>query len=75
MRGAGEKGEDLDRVLAHEFAHALIRSLATRGLPTWLNEGLASVLEGDDSRVGLDDNRHGVEISGADDAVGARSAR
>ena len=50
MRGAGEKGEDLDRVLAHEFTHALIRSLATRNLPTWLNEGLASVLE----RDGLD---------------------
>lgn len=50
MRGAGERGEDLDRVLAHEFSHALIRSLATRGLPTWLNEGLASVLEGDDLR-------------------------
>ena len=48
MRGAGEKGEDLDRVLSHEFSHALIRSLATRGLPTWLNEGLASVLESDD---------------------------
>ena len=48
MRGADEKGDDLDRVLAHEFAHALIRSLATRGLPTWLNEGLASVLESDD---------------------------
>jgi len=45
MRGAGEQAEDLDRVLAHEFAHALIRSLATRSLPTWLNEGLASVLE------------------------------
>ncbi len=48
MRGAGEKGQDLDRVLAHEFSHALIRSLTTRGLPTWLNEGLASVLESDD---------------------------
>ena len=47
MRGAGEKGEDLDRVLAHEFSHALIRSLATPSLPTWLNEGLASVLESD----------------------------
>lgn len=47
MRGASEKGEDLDRVLAHEFSHALIRSLATRNLPTWLNEGLASVLESD----------------------------
>ena len=48
MRGALEKGEELDRVLAHEFAHALIRSLATRNIPTWLNEGLASVLESDD---------------------------
>lgn len=48
MRGADEKGEDLDRVLAHEFAHALIRSLATRTLPAWLNEGLASVLEDHD---------------------------
>jgi tetratricopeptide (TPR) repeat protein len=48
VRGAGEKGDDLDRVLAHEFSHALIRSLATRGLPTWLNEGLASALESDD---------------------------
>jgi len=48
MQGAGDKAEDLDRVLAHEFAHALIRSLATRNLPTWLNEGLASVLESDD---------------------------
>jgi len=48
MRGAGEQGEDLDRVLAHEFSHALMRSLATRGLPTWLNEGLASVLESED---------------------------
>jgi tetratricopeptide (TPR) repeat protein len=47
MAGANEQGEDLDRVLAHEFTHALIRSLATRGLPAWLNEGLASVLERD----------------------------
>ena len=46
MLGA-DQGEDLDRVLAHEFAHALIRTLATRNLPTWLNEGLASVLESD----------------------------
>ena len=45
MRDADTKGEDLDRVLAHEFAHALIRSLATRNLPTWLNEGLATALE------------------------------
>ena len=45
MRGALEKTEELDRVLAHEFTHALIRTLATRGVPTWLNEGLAAALE------------------------------
>ena len=44
---SGQQFEDLDRVLAHEFTHALVRSLATRGVPTWLNEGLATVLEGD----------------------------
>ncbi len=48
MQGAGEKGDDLDRVLAHEFTHALIRGMATRGVPTWLNEGLATVFERDD---------------------------
>ena len=71
MRGAGEKGEDLDRVLAHEFSHALIRSLATRGLPTWLNEGLASVLEGDDLGWADKHGGEGVEAAVADDAVGA----
>src|SRR5258708_34364612 len=45
MRGALEKREELDRVLSHEFTHALIRSLASRGVPTWLNEGLATALE------------------------------
>ena len=48
MRGALEKGGELDRVLAHEFAHALVRSLAPRNVPTWLNEGLAAALETDD---------------------------
>jgi len=45
MRGALDKQEELDRVLAHEFAHALIRSLAPRNVPTWLNEGVAAALE------------------------------
>lgn len=48
VRGALDNTEELDRVLAHEFAHAVIRSLATRGVPAWLNEGLASVLESHD---------------------------
>jgi tetratricopeptide (TPR) repeat protein len=45
MGGALDKRGELDRVLAHEFAHALVRSLATAGVPAWLNEGLASALE------------------------------
>ena len=45
MRGALDKREELDRVLSHEFTHALIRTLASRGVPAWLNEGLATALE------------------------------
>ena len=45
MRGALDEPEELDRVLAHEFTHALIRGLAPRGVPQWLNEGLATALE------------------------------
>ncbi len=45
MRGALENQKELDRVLSHEFVHALVRSLASRGVPTWLNEGLATALE------------------------------
>jgi hypothetical protein len=48
MLGALNTPQELDRVLAHEFTHALVRSLAARGVPTWLNEGLASALEADD---------------------------
>jgi len=45
MRGALDNPTELDRVLAHEFTHALIRSLAEHGVPAWLNEGLATALE------------------------------
>ena len=48
MRGALENRTELERVLAHEFAHALIRTLAARNVPTWLNEGLATALEAGD---------------------------
>jgi hypothetical protein len=48
MRGALEKGAELDRVLTHEFTHALIATIAPRGVPMWLSEGLASALETDD---------------------------
>jgi len=45
VKGALEQPGDLDRVLAHEYVHALIDSVASRGVPAWLNEGLAVALE------------------------------
>jgi len=45
MRGALADAKELDRVLAHEFTHALVHTLAPYGVPTWLNEGLAAALE------------------------------
>lgn len=36
---------ELDRVLSHEFVHALVATLGGRAVPTWIHEGLATVLE------------------------------
>jgi tetratricopeptide (TPR) repeat protein len=48
MRGALDNPKELDRVLAHEFTHALVGTLAPRFVPSWLNEGLATALESAD---------------------------
>jgi tetratricopeptide (TPR) repeat protein len=45
MRGAFENPKVLERVLAHELTHAIVYSIAPRGVPQWLNEGLAQVFE------------------------------
>lgn len=45
VSGALRQPEELERILAHEFTHALIRTVAPRGVPTWLNEGLAVAME------------------------------
>jgi hypothetical protein len=37
--------KDLRRVLTHELTHAVVYSLAPRGVPQWLNEGLAMLME------------------------------
>lgn len=48
VRGALDQERELDRVLAHEFVHALVATLTTRRLPTWFDEGLAGALEIED---------------------------
>src|SRR5215510_1705006 len=50
MRGALENPRELERVLSHEYTHALIGQLSSRPVPVWLNEGLAAALETDDVR-------------------------
>ena len=45
VRGALENPSELNRILAHEYTHAIVYGLAPRNVPTWLNEGLASALE------------------------------
>jgi tetratricopeptide (TPR) repeat protein len=50
LAGAREEPEELDRLLSHEFAHALIDKIGGRTVPAWLSEGLATVLEPDGSK-------------------------
>lgn len=57
MRGALDNPRELDRVLAHEFTHALVRTLAASGVPTWLNEGLATALEGNSDNLARAERR------------------
>ena len=45
---AGSPGE-FDRVLTHELTHAMLKHVAPRNLPAWLNEGLAMYCENRDS--------------------------
>ena len=47
VRGAQNQMDDLERVLTHEYVHALIAGVARTGVPAWVNEGLAVVLEPD----------------------------
>jgi hypothetical protein len=48
VAGALRTPAALDRVMVHEFVHAAIATLAPRGVPVWVHEGLASVLESKD---------------------------
>ena len=44
VKGALEHPEDLERVLAHEFVHAVVAKTGGH-VPLWLNEGLATIFE------------------------------
>jgi hypothetical protein len=44
--GAARNLAAFDRVLTHELTHAMLKSIAPRNLPAWLNEGLAMYCEG-----------------------------
>jgi tetratricopeptide (TPR) repeat protein len=49
VRGALQNVQEFDRVLTHELVHAMLRAVAPRNIPVWLNEGLAMHFEGDDA--------------------------
>ena len=45
VRGGLTDTREFERVLTHEYVHALVHSVAAGGVPAWLNEGLAAALE------------------------------
>ena len=45
VAGADADPGELERVIIHEFTHALVQSLTPRGVPMWLHEGLAVMFE------------------------------
>jgi tetratricopeptide (TPR) repeat protein len=45
IQGALEQPLDLERILAHEFVHAVVASIGGDGVPAWLHEGLAGYFE------------------------------
>lgn len=57
VQGALANLREFERVLTHEFVHALVRTLAPRNVPQWLNEGLAMNFDGSD----LDRQRANLE--------------
>lgn len=82
MRGALDQAPgELDRVLTHELTHAMIRAIAPRGVPTWLNEGLAVMFEPDgtqwaDATLGESQQRLPLEeLAGSFDGLSGSQAR
>jgi tetratricopeptide (TPR) repeat protein len=51
VKGAAQNLAEFDRILVHELTHAMLKSIASRNLPVWLNEGLAMYFEGRDAAL------------------------
>ena len=49
IEGSGKDPTLLKKVVDHEYAHAVIYDLCKGRIPTWLNEGIALNLEGDNT--------------------------
>jgi tetratricopeptide (TPR) repeat protein len=45
VKGALSQPEELERVLVHEFVHALVAQVGGRNVPSWINEGPATAQE------------------------------
>jgi len=45
INGALRSPKTLERVVIHEFVHAVVHDAAPTGVPTWVNEGIASYME------------------------------
>lgn len=81
VRGAITGSGELERVLAHEFTHALIQSVAPRGVPTWLHEGLAVAFEPEGEtraaahRAGTAERLPLSRLAGSFDTLSASDAR
>ncbi len=76
-RGAIDQPEELERILSHEFVHAVVATIGGRDVPAWLNEGLASLFEpggpqeatlSRDARVPLSQLERGFGRLSAEDA-------
>lgn len=61
--GAARSPALFENVVVHELAHAMIASIAPRGVPAWLHEGLAQHFEGADVQAARRRlNAHGQRI-------------
>ena len=46
VAGASQSPQLFEHVLSHELTHAMVTSIAPRGVPVWLHEGLAQHFDG-----------------------------